>query len=167
VAATVFYILHHIPVKTSLFLVEGLVESEAGTSSLDRIGGMLHRSGPLAVLFLLPAFSLAGIPPFSGFVAKLGVARAGFADGEYVVVGASLVASLLTLLSMGKIWNGIFWGEVTTTASGPGVLRRRKVMTGATVGVVGLSLVIAIGAGPVYALCERAAADLAAVEAAP
>lgn len=167
VAATVFYILHHIPVKTSLFLVEGLVESEAGTSSLDRIGGMLHRSGPLAVLFLLPAFSLAGIPPFSGFVAKLGVARAGFADGEYVVVGASLVASLLTLLSMGKIWNGIFWGEVTTTAAGPGVLRRRKVMTGATVGVVAFSLVIAIGAGPVYALCERAAADLAAVEPAP
>jgi multicomponent Na+:H+ antiporter subunit D len=62
-AATVFYMLHHIPTKTSLFLIEGIIERRTGTSNLDRVGGLLHRSGPFALLFLIPALSLAGIPP--------------------------------------------------------------------------------------------------------
>src|SRR5690606_14914449 len=82
-AATVFFLVHQIAIKTSLFLVEGIIESETGASHFDRVGGMLHRSGVLAVLFLLPAFSLSGIPPFSGFVAKLGLVRAGFEQEEW------------------------------------------------------------------------------------
>jgi multicomponent Na+:H+ antiporter subunit D len=161
-AATVFYILHHIPVKTSLFLVEGIVEHETGTSTIERVGGMLHRSGPLAVLFLVPAFSLAGIPPLSGFVAKLGVTSAGFDGGDYLVIGLGLLASLLTLLSMSKIWGGMFWGEVTPEVSPEriGVLRHHRVMTGATVAVVAGTLAIAVFAGPIYEFCERAAAEL-------
>ena len=77
IAATIFFLVHQIPVKTSLFLVDGMIEHSAGTSRLDRLSGLAHRSGFLAVLFLLPALSLSGIPPFSGFVAKLGLVTAG------------------------------------------------------------------------------------------
>jgi multicomponent Na+:H+ antiporter subunit D len=70
IAATVFYLLHHIPVKTSLFLVQGIIERDTGTTSFGSVGGLARRSGPLAALFLLPALSLAGLPPFSGFLAK-------------------------------------------------------------------------------------------------
>ena len=82
IAATIFFLIHQIPMKTSLFLVDGMVEHSSGTSRLDRLSGLAHRSGFLALLFLLPALSLSGIPPFSGFVAKLGLVTAGFDAGR-------------------------------------------------------------------------------------
>ncbi|MPY92892.1 MAG: Na+/H+ antiporter subunit D [Acidimicrobiia bacterium] len=175
VAATVFYLLHHIPVKTSLFLVEGIVEHTSGTSVLDRIGGLARRSGWLAALFLFPALSLAGLPPLSGFVGKLGLITAGLDAGQYVIVGVAIVGSLLTLVSMTKIWTGAFWGEVApppaTAAApagdgpglvegGPGLLRRHRTMATATATLVAGSLVLAAAAGPLYAFCERTARDL-------
>ncbi|HXH57510.1 proton-conducting transporter membrane subunit [Iamia sp.] len=175
VAATVFYLLHHIPTKTSLFLVEGVVESSERTGELDRLGGLARRSGPLALLFAVPALSLAGVPPFSGFVGKLGLITAGVDDGQYVLVAVALVVSLLTLVSMAKIWLGAFWGPKSDgDAREGGILRRRPTMGGATAVLVAVTLTVALGAGPLYALCERAAADLTTpghyagdVEAAP
>jgi multicomponent Na+:H+ antiporter subunit D len=175
VAATVFYLLHHIPTKTSLFLVEGVVESSERTGELDRLGGLARRSGPLALLFAVPALSLAGVPPFSGFVGKLGLITAGVDDGQYVLVAVALVVSLLTLVSMAKIWLGAFWGpKPDGDARKGGILRSRPTMGGATAVLVAVTLTVALGAGPLYALCERAAADLTTpghyagdVEAAP
>ena len=162
-AATVFYMLHHIPTKTSLFLVEGIIERRTGTSNLDRVGGLLHRSGPFALLFLIPALSLAGIPPFSGFVGKFALVTAGFDAKQWAIVGVSLLVSLLTLVSMTKIWVGAFWGKVTpeVAAGEPvGILRSNKLMSAATIAVVGSSLGIAVFAGPLYSFCESAAREL-------
>jgi multicomponent Na+:H+ antiporter subunit D len=113
------------------------------------------------VLFFLPALSLAGIPPFSGFVAKLALVEAGLEAEQYAVVGVSLAVSLLTLFSMTKIWSNAFWGprdegstaEVLTAP-------RRALMVGSTASLVVLSLAIAAASGPLYALSERAAGDL-------
>ena len=70
IAGAVFYIFHHIIVKTNLFLISGLVNHIKGTFALKKLGG-LYKSQPfLAFLFIIPAFSLAGIPPLSGFWAK-------------------------------------------------------------------------------------------------
>jgi multicomponent Na+:H+ antiporter subunit D len=104
VAGAVFYVVHHILVKTTLFLVAGLIQHTTGTAALRRLGGLVDSHPVLAVLFLLPALSLAGIPPLSGFVAKLALLDAGVAAGRYLVVGVSLLVSLLTLFSMSKIW---------------------------------------------------------------
>lgn len=161
-AATMFFVIHQIPIKTSLFLVEGLVEQETGTSRLDDVGGMARRSGWMAALFLLPALSLAGLPPFSGFVGKFGLVAAGFSAEHYALVAVALVGSLLTLVSMVKIWTGIFWGEVMPEPKRAerGILRHRPVESSATVLAVGMGLAIAVAAGPLYELCQRAAADL-------
>ena len=64
----------------------------------------------LAVAFVGSALSLAGIPPFSGFVAKLLVMRAAALEGAYLSLAAAVAVSLLTLVSMLKIWNAVFWG---------------------------------------------------------
>jgi multicomponent Na+:H+ antiporter subunit D len=161
-AATMFFVIHQIPIKTALFLVEGLVEQETGTSRLDDVGGMARRSGWMAALFLLPALSLAGLPPFSGFVGKFGLVAAGFSAEQYLLVGVALFGSLLTLVSMVKIWTGIFWGEVmpAPTHTGHGILRHRPVEAGATFVCVGFGLAIAGWAGPLYDFCQRAAAEL-------
>ena len=166
VAGAVLFILHQIPVKTALFLSAGLVEESTGATALDRVGGLLRRAPMIAGLFLLAALSLAGIPPLSGFVGKLAILEAGFSAEQYLVVGVSIVVSLFTLFSMVKIWNGVFWGTAEDPAvrlalAGPeGRLRTPPLMTGATAALVGVTLAIALFAGPLWELSERAAATL-------
>ena len=154
-AAAILFITHQIVVKTGLFLVGGLVEAEHGTGALDRIGGVLHRRPVIAAMFLPLALSLAGIPPFSGFVAKLALIQEGIALDRGVIVAVSLAASLLTLFSMTKIWGGVFWGEPTEATA-----RSSRGMSAATGVTVVLSLVVALLAGPLAELAGRAAADL-------
>ncbi len=163
ITATIFYMLHHIPVKTSLFLVEGIVERETGSSTLDRVSGLARRSGPLAALFLIPAFSLAGLPPFSGFLGKLAVVTEGLDQRSWWIVAAALAVSLMTLVSMLKIWTGAFWGKpdpAPAEGGNPGILHRHPMMAGVTTAVVTLTLLIALFGGPLYRFCERAAADV-------
>ena len=114
-AATFFYVIHHITIQTSLFMVTGLIERRGGTSSIARLGGLAKLSPVLAVLYFIPAMNLAGIPPFSGFLGKLGLLQAGVADGSalaYALVAASVTASLLTLLVMARVWNRVFWRSI-------------------------------------------------------
>ena len=161
-AATVFFLLHQVPVKTALFLVQGIVERETGTTAFDDVGGLARRSGVLAALFLLPALSLAGLPPFSGFLGKLALVRAGFDDGRHVIVAVALAGSLLTLVSMTKIWIGVFWGDVhpEAPAGRVGVLRHHRLMSSSTVALVVVTLAIAAFAGPLYDFCAQAAEQL-------
>ncbi|MGQ4407904.1 Na+/H+ antiporter subunit D [[Kitasatospora] papulosa] len=108
----IFYVAHHITVQTSLFLVAGLIERRGGTNELTRLGGMARSAPLLALLFFVPAMNFAGIPPFSGFIGKLGLMRAGVSDGgvwAWILVGGATVTSLLTLYVMAKIWNLAFW----------------------------------------------------------
>jgi multicomponent Na+:H+ antiporter subunit D len=156
VAAAIVFVVHQIIVKASLFLVGGLVETSEGTGAVDAVSGVAKRAPWVAALFLLSALSLAGFPPFSGFVGKLALIQAGFATERWIVVGVSLLASLLTLFSMTKIWGGVFWGEPAARPARP-VARG---MTSATAGLVAVSLIIVVGAGPLLDYAERAAADL-------
>ncbi len=170
-AGAILYTVHHITVQTTLFLVAGLMERREGTSSIARGGGLQRLSPLLAVLYLLPALSLAGIPPLSGFLAKLGLLQAGLADGSalaQVAVWAAIATSLLTLLAMGRVWSGIFWGPVAKIVADTdredsvdvGVARTPRLMVASTVAVVVGGLALTFVAGPLYGLTSRAAEDL-------
>ena len=163
-AAAIFYVVHHIVAKTTLFLSGGLIEHVGGSSRISRLGGMVTTAPAVAVLFLLPALSLAGIPPFSGFVAKLGLVEAGFGDGAWLIVAVSLGVSALTLFSMVKIWSGVFWNPADAEPEGvvheAGRAGGPLLMVGPTAALVVLGLAIAFGAGPLFDLAERAAVDL-------
>ena len=80
-AGAIFYTAHHITIQTTLFLVLGLVEIRAGSTSLTRLGGLAALSPVLGILFFVPAMNLAGIPPFSGFIGKVGLLDAGVQHG--------------------------------------------------------------------------------------
>ena len=160
VAGAIFYIVHHIPVKTGLFLVSGMVEHASGTASLRRLSGVGRVLPLTAALFMVPALSLAGIPPFSGFVAKLALVEAGFGIEEWAVVATSLVVSLLTLFSMLKIWTGVFWGPVESPLDDDSPRRPPWTMVAATTGMVGITLAIAFGGTAVYSWSDQAARTL-------
>ena len=110
--ATIFYIAHHIIVQTTLFLAVGLMERHAGTTSLSGLGGMLRTAPVIAVLFFIPMLNLGGIPPFSGFIGKLGLftVAADLATPEaYWLMGIGALVSLLTLYALARAWVFAFW----------------------------------------------------------
>ena len=174
-AGAVFYVVHHITVQTSLFLVTGLIERRTGTTSVDKLGGLMRAAPLIAVLFFVPAMNLSGIPPMSGFLGKLVLVQAGLAEGgplALTLVAGGLVTSLLTLYAIAKTWGKAFWrtqqsvpvevtpGEepvVTTTTTPPPLF-------GATAALVVLGLSLTVLAGPLSALAQRTAGELMARE---
>lgn len=160
-AGSVLYIMHHIIVKTNLFLIGGAVVAVRGDSSLSRLGGLVSTNPLLSLLFFVSAMSLAGIPVLSGFWAKLALVRAGLEAQTYVIVVASLAVSALTLLSMLKIWTEGFLrappADAPRAAPHPASL--------ATIATLALlSIGIGVGAGPAYDLARDAAEQLLASE---
>jgi multicomponent Na+:H+ antiporter subunit D len=172
-AGAVFYIVHHIVMQTSIFCVEGLIERRVGTSHLDEISGLAHRSPLLAGLFALPALSLAGFPPLSGFVGKVALLDAGVAIGSWGIVGMAALVSLLTVYALSRIWVSVFWGRASKIRPDRdpadrldlGVRSVPPAMTAATVATVVVGLLIPLFGGPLYGFCERAAADMLAGQA--
>ena len=111
-AGAIFYVAHHITIQTALFLITGLVERLGGTTSLDRLSGLAKASPVLAILFFVSAMNLSGIPPLSGFLAKIGLFHAGLEDGTplaWTLVAGGIVTSLLTLYALAKVWSQAFW----------------------------------------------------------
>ena len=106
-SGAIFYAVHHILVQTALFLVVGLIERQAGTSSLRRLGSLIYSAPLIAILYFIPAMNLGGIPPFSGFLGKIMLIQAGANEGSWmswVLIGGAVLTSLLTLYVMILVW---------------------------------------------------------------
>ncbi|PFG41747.1 multisubunit sodium/proton antiporter MrpD subunit [Isoptericola jiangsuensis] len=157
-AAAIFYVVHHISVQTALFLVVGLVEFRGGSTSLDRLGGLARLAPGLAVLFFVPALNLAGIPPLSGFLGKVGLLTEGVRDGSglaWALVVGSVVTSLLTLYAVVKAWNKAFWQDAPEDVPEDVRLPRGMVLPAGA--LIAFGLAITVAAGPLYGYAERAA----------
>ncbi|MEX1311357.1 MAG: proton-conducting transporter membrane subunit [Candidatus Sulfomarinibacteraceae bacterium] len=158
--AAVFYVAHHILVKTNLFLVGGVIGRMRGSEDLARLGGLMNTAPWLAVLFLVPAASLAGIPPLSGFWAKLGIIAAAIDAEAWLVLVAALAAGLLTLLSMVKIWNEAFWKDDPLPTPGTPGRRPPAAMVAPIVALALLTVAIGLAPQVLFEIADRAAAEL-------
>lgn len=159
-AGSVLYIIHHIIVKTNLFLVSGIVRRLKGSYELKRIGGLYHEQPFLALLFLIPALSLAGVPPLSGFFSKLVLIREALTLEQYGIVVTALVVSLLTLFSMTKIWAEAFWKAPPEGSPTIKPVSGTWVMFLPVVGLALLTLCIGLSPEPFLDLALRAADQL-------
>jgi multicomponent Na+:H+ antiporter subunit D len=156
-AGAIFYVIHHIVVITNLYLICGVMLRLRRTTDVAGLGG-LYRDQPLvAALAMIPIFSLAGVPPLSGFLGKLAIVEGTFAAGAHWVGGLVLVVGLLTLLSMGRTWAECFWrpaSEVRDLATPGGPLL-------AAIAALGLvTLAMTVGAEPLFQLTSRSAEQL-------
>ena len=173
--ATIYYIVHHIIVQTTLFLAVGLIERRAGSTSILRVKGLMRVAPVIAVLYFIPAVNLGGLPPFSGFIGKFALFDAGAQVGTPVVmvlIVGGIVTSLLTLYALMRAWNLSFWREEEDSSeteariahlgrsTGAAVETERRVipriMTVATGGMVAVTLALTIFAGPLLEICMRA-----------
>lgn len=117
IAGAIFYIIHHIIVKANLFLIAGYLEKRFSSDNLANMGNVYRSSPLLAFAFLIPAFSLAGFPPLSGFWGKLLVIKASLLAEHYLLAATALFVGLLTLFSMAKIWTEAFWKPLPDSAN--------------------------------------------------
>ena len=158
----IFYIIHHIIVKANLFFVSGAVNRLAGSTDLQTLGGLYRDKPLLAALFFVPAFSLAGFPPLSGFWAKLLLIQASVEREEFILAGVALAVGLLTVFSMTKIWLNAFWkARPEETGPPPSFAPRRRWLLLAPIATLAtITLAIGLYARPLYTLAERAATEL-------
>jgi multicomponent Na+:H+ antiporter subunit D len=187
-AGAIYYVAHHIVVQTTLFLVVGLIERQAGASTMTRLGGLAAASPLLAFVFVVPALNLGGIPPFSGFIGKVALLEAGAASGTplaWALVTGGVVTSLLTLYVVARVWTKAFWrsredapeGHLSSTA--PAALlddtaesddiqfvdrdhvgRMPAGMLVPTGALIAVGLALTVAAGPIFAYSGRAADEV-------
>ena len=156
-AGGIFYVLHHIVVITNLFLVSGVLLRLRRTTDMTGLGGLYRTQPAFAALAMVPIFSLAGVPPLSGFLGKLAILEGTFEAGAYWVGGMVLVVGLLTLMSMGRTWADAFW-RPSATAGDMATPGTALLITITSLSVV--TLAITVGAGPLFDLTSRAAHQL-------
>ncbi|NTY61000.1 Na+/H+ antiporter subunit D [Mycolicibacterium sphagni] len=185
-SGAIYYVAHHIVVQTTLFLVVGLIERQAGASTLRRLGGLAAASPLLAFVFMVPALNLGGIPPFSGFIGKVALLEAGTANGSvlaWLLVAGSVVTSLLTLYVVARVWTKAFWrsrvdapeGELADSAPSAllddysadiayddrGDVGRMPIgMVAPTMALIAVGLALTVAAGPIFGYTERAAHEV-------
>ena len=157
-AGAIFYVLHHIVVITNLFLVSGVLLRLRRTTDIGALGGMYGQQPLFAALAMVPMFSLAGVPPLSGFLGKLAILNGTFAAGAYWVGGLVLMVGLLTLLSMGRAWADGFWTPPPADVKDMAAPGTPLLM--AIAGLSTVTLAITVGAGPLFDITVRAAQQL-------
>lgn len=160
--AALFFMVHNMLVKTSLLMAGGAVEMEMGSGSLDSIGGLMRKRPMLAFIFFIAAFSLAGIPPSSGFAGKLSLIQVMFDTRHYVIAGLSIAVSLLTTMSMVRLWQYSFWGKYEGRSSPSTPLRRphsRRLVLAPTAALVVISLCFGLFFDTFFRLTQNAAAQ--------
>ncbi|MGB3356509.1 MAG: Na+/H+ antiporter subunit D [Mycobacterium sp.] len=187
-SGAIYYVAHHILVQTTLFLVVGLIERQAGASTLERLGGLAAASPLLAFVFVVPALNLGGIPPFSGFIGKVALLQAGAQVGSslaWTLVAGSVITSLLTLYVVTRVWTKAFWRsredapEGHLSASAPTALvdntddtmdiqladrddvgRMPVGMLAPTGALIAVGITLTVLAGPIFAYSERAGTEV-------
>lgn len=161
-ALAILFLVHNQIVKTALLLGGGAVELEMGTGKLSDLGGLVRSKPVQATLFFIAAFALAGFPPTSGFIGKLGLLEVTFSAGQWVIAAVSVFVSLLTTMSMIRLWQYIFWGKPHGASHAPRRLTTTHgaMLTTAPVAIlVALSIVIGILAQPALEIAQTAAAQ--------
>lgn len=133
------YILAHSLAKAGLFLCCGIVEHNVHTKDLRKIGGLGRAMPRTAAAFALCAFSVMGLPPFSGFFAKYLVIAGAVEAGRPWVAAVFILGAVMTVLYLLRLFVKVFLGKPTFPEAHEG--------TGTMVGAALALTVLALGLG--------------------
>ena len=120
IAGGIFHMLNHAIYKGCLFLCGGGVEHRAGTTDLDKLGGLAKVMPITFATCLIAALSISGVPPFNGFVSKWmvyqGIINLGKEGDKLWIIWlvAAMFGSALTLASFMKVIHTVFLGQSTS-----------------------------------------------------
>jgi multicomponent Na+:H+ antiporter subunit D len=118
-AAAVFYAFHSVVVMTALYFAAGLAGHRAGGFSIGAIGGLWSAAPLLSALCLALFFSIAGLPPFSGFWPKAMLVSAALSAERWWIAAAILVSGFLITFAAGRIFLLAFWRPAPKDTAAP------------------------------------------------
>ena len=111
IEGSIYYLIHDMIVKALLFLIAGTIIQLTRTARMDKMSGLIGNYPVLGWLFFLAMLSLAGIPPFSGFIGKLLISQGTIASGSYIMLAVLIISGLFVLYSLLRFFLSCFWGE--------------------------------------------------------
>ncbi|MBQ0140718.1 MAG: Na+/H+ antiporter subunit D [Kurthia sp.] len=109
----IYYLMHDMVIKALLFLVIGTMMYITGRTSFDEIKGMIHKFPVFGWLFFIMMLSLAGIPPFSGFLGKVLIGEGLIEKENYLFVIVAFLSSIAVLYSLLRVFLKSIFGEST------------------------------------------------------
>jgi multicomponent Na+:H+ antiporter subunit A len=121
IAAAMTFLLVHALYKSALFLVVGIVDHEAGARDLTQVRGLARAMPVTAFAAGVAALSMAGFPPFLGFIGKeLQYEGAlAVADAPALIVAASVAANAMMVAVAGLLTIRVFFGPLQARAEQP------------------------------------------------
>jgi multicomponent K+:H+ antiporter subunit D len=170
--AGLYYLAHSSFVAAALFMIADLIRRRRGDAS-DRkeiIAPLPGKTVP-GVLFLIAAVSVAGLPPLSGFLAKVAILGATPAGVTGPVWAAVLLSSLMVIMGLTRAGVRLFWrvpgdqhldddGLTQLPQPQPRKARARPLETAATLLLLGYGVAMTVAAGPMLRYTDAAAAQL-------
>ncbi|MEM0360003.1 MAG: proton-conducting transporter membrane subunit [Candidatus Diapherotrites archaeon] len=113
----IFHMINHAFYEALLFLSAGAVIYAAGTKDLDELGGLARKMPFTAILFLVGAIAMAGLPPSNGFASKILIYESIYYFNPFLAVIA-LVSSVIVTVPLVKAFCAVFLGPEVKTLSG-------------------------------------------------
>jgi multicomponent Na+:H+ antiporter subunit D len=139
-AGAVFHIFNHSIFKSLLFVNSAAVETQLGTSDMDKMGGLAAKMPYTGTTSLIGMLSAGGMPPLAGFWSKVIIIVALWQSGDHIYCAVAAVAGVLTLayllMMQRKVFFGILPESLERVREAPGEVVIAAVMLSAvTVGV--------------------------------
>ncbi len=108
----IFHMINNALYKSGLFLTGGAVEKQAGTTSLEKLGGLARKMPITFICFIITAASISGMPPFNGFFSKE-LIYDGALERGLIFYLAAIAGSFLTAASFLKLGHAAFLGKLS------------------------------------------------------
>jgi len=163
ISAALFYLVHSTFAIALLFLLAGEIAHERGALGTDLLPGpRLDNRAHLAPVFMFAAIAVAGLPPVSGFIAKVGILQSAL-DSPWLISAWAviLVSGLAVLIALGRSGSMLFWrcAEVSgprMAGDGPVPLSSR----GPALALALVLLALTAGARPVQSFMDATSGQL-------
>lgn len=149
-SGSIYYLIHDMIVKALLFLIVGTIIFLTGKTRIYQMSGLIKNYPMLGWLFFIAMLSLAGIPPFSGFIGKFLIGEGAVETGSYVLLALAFISSLLVLYSLLRIFLNCFWGETTMSIEDEKLIRPTWIIPSIILGVATLALGLGVETIEVY-----------------
>lgn len=121
IIAAVFHLINHATFKGALFMVTGTIDHEVGTRDIKKLGGLMTIMPISCTFTIITALSMAGVPPFNGFLSKELFLTAMFDAHSadvfslstlgYLLPIVAILGSIFTFVYSFKYVHEIFFGE--------------------------------------------------------